>query len=64
MSYYVGDIILFESASQARITIFKHVQDLDFAFHTEKSTGSLISAFKKGDGAYFNFAKLNIPEQN
>jgi len=54
-SFWVGDIILFSSAIDARTTIFKKVQDLDFAFHTNKSTGSLISAFKRGDGSFYSF---------
>lgn len=55
LSFWVGDKILFESAVDARVTMFKKVQDLDFAFHSEKSTGSLISAFKRGDSAFFSF---------
>lgn len=51
---WLGDYIIFAAATNARIKIFKKVQDLDFAFHTEKSTGSLISAFKRGDGAFFS----------
>ena len=53
-SYFVGDVILFEASVDARKTIFKHVLDLDFAFHSGKSTGGLISAFKRGDGAFFD----------
>ena len=53
--FWVGDYILFGAAIDARTTIFKKVQDLDFAFHSEKSTGSLISAFKRGDSALFSF---------
>lgn len=53
--FWVGDYILFGTAIDARTTIFKKVQDLDFAFHSEKSTGSLISAFKRGDSAVFTF---------
>lgn len=52
---YVGDILCFEGSILARSTVFKKVQDLDFAIHTEKSTGSLISAFKRGDSAFFSF---------
>lgn len=54
-SYLVGDVILFRSAVDARTTVFKKIQDLDFAFHTNKSTGSLISAVKRGDGAFYSF---------
>ena len=54
LSYLVGDIILFDATIDARKTIFKHVLDLDFLFHSGKSTGSLISIFKRGDGAFFD----------
>lgn len=50
---WFGDAILFDAARNARVEIFKKVQDLDFAFHSSKSTGSLISAFKRGDSAFF-----------
>lgn len=52
---YLGDKVLFPASRDARIKIFRQVQDLDFAFHVNKNTGSLISAFKRGDGAFFNF---------
>ena len=52
-SFWVGDYVLFNSAKEARLKIFSYVQSLDFAFHTGKSTGSLISAFKRGDSAFF-----------
>ncbi len=54
ISYTLGAKVVFGSAVDARTAVFKRVQDLDFAFHTSKSTGSLISAVKRGDGAYFN----------
>lgn len=53
-SYTVGDYLLIDSASRARSELFQYVQDLDFAFHTDKSTGKLISIFKRGDGAFFS----------
>lgn len=52
---FIGDLLVFDGSTSARAKIFKKVQDLDFAFHTEKSTGSLISAFKRGDSAFFSF---------
>lgn len=54
LSYYVGDIVLFEGAADIRTAVFKRIQDLDFAFHSQKSTGGLISAVKRGDGSVFN----------
>ncbi len=53
-SGWLGDVVLLDAARDARTEIFKHVQDLDFGFHSGKSTGSLISAFKRGDGAFFD----------
>ena len=50
----LGDFNLFSAAVQVRLDIFKYVQDLDFVFHSNKSTGSLISAFKRGDSAFFS----------
>src|SRR5690606_8202469 len=37
------------------VAVFEKVQDLDFAFHLSKSTGSLISRFKRGCLAVFSF---------
>lgn len=54
VSAWLGDIVLLDAARDARIDIFKHVQGLDFGFHSNKSTGSMISAFKRGDGAFFD----------
>jgi len=54
LSYYLGDKVQIPAARDARIAVFKKIQDLDFAFHVNKNTGSLISAFKRGDGAFFN----------
>lgn len=53
-SAWFGDVALLDGARDARLEIFKHVQDLDFSFHSSKSTGSMISAFKRGDGAFFD----------
>ncbi|XOB42245.1 MAG: ABC transporter ATP-binding protein [Candidatus Nealsonbacteria bacterium] len=54
LSRYLGDKVLLPSSRDVRILVFKRIQDLDFAFHVNKSTGSLISAFKRGDNAFFN----------
>jgi len=54
LSYYLGDWVQIPAARDARIAVFKYIQDLDFAFHVNKNTGALISAFKRGDGAFFN----------
>ena len=58
---YLGDKVLLPASRDARVKVFKKIQDLDFAFHVNKSTGKLISIFKRGDRAFFFFLskKLN-----
>lgn len=51
MAYFWGDVVKIPMAKQIRQTIFKKVLELDFAYHVDKNTGSLISAFRRGDGA-------------
>jgi len=53
LSFWLGDKVLIPAAVDARAAVFRRVQELDFAFHANKNTGSLISAFKRGDGAFF-----------
>lgn len=61
LHHWLGDTFLLPAARDARLAIFKKIQELDFAFHLSKSTGSLISTFKRGDGAFFNlFFVLNV----
>jgi ABC-type multidrug transport system fused ATPase/permease subunit len=56
LSFMLGNYNLIDAATKLRATVFAWVQDLDFAFHSGKSTGSLISAFKRGDNAFFDFS--------
>ena len=60
LKWFTGDIVAVDTAIDIRSKVFRYVQDLDFSFHSEKSTGSLISAFKRGDNAFWSlFDKLN-----
>ena len=54
LSGFLGDRSAARAARDLRISAFRRIQELDFAYHVNKNTGSLISAFKRGDGAYFN----------
>ena len=54
LTYLTGDWVVIAAARDARMTVFKKIQDLDFAYHLSKSTGSLISAIKRGDNAFFD----------
>jgi ATP-binding cassette subfamily B protein len=54
LSYFLGDSVLIPFAREIREAVFRKIMDLDFAFHVERSTGSMISAFRRGDGAVFD----------
>jgi len=54
LSHYLGDNVLIPYARKVRETIFAKILELDFAYHVNKSTGALISAFRRGDNAIFN----------
>jgi len=62
LGFYLGDKVAIPVSINIRQKIFQHVQELDFKFHTDKKTGSLVSVFKRGDGAfwslYFNFREI------
>jgi ATP-binding cassette, subfamily B, heavy metal transporter len=55
ITFIVGDSALIPTARDIRSAVFRKIQDLDFAFHMTKSTGSMISSIKRGDTAIFNF---------
>jgi len=52
LSSYFGDKLFISAARNLRVRIFKKIHELDFAFHVNKSTGQLISIFKRGDRAF------------
>ena len=54
LSYFVGDYMSFPAGIEVRVNVFKKLHDLNFAFHSNHSTGSLISAIKRGDGAFWS----------
>lgn len=53
--FQLGNVNVIDASVSLRKSVFSWVQGLDMAFHSEKSTGSLISAFKRGDNAFFDF---------
>jgi len=60
LKYLLGDIVAVDTSIDIRRAIFKYVQELDFSFHSGKSTGALISAFKRGDNAFWGlYDRLN-----
>lgn len=53
-SFYLGDKVMIPFSREIREGVFNKVMELDFAYHVDKSTGSLISAFRRGDSAIGN----------
>lgn len=51
LQYFLSDRVKIPLSKNIRQTVFKKILDLDFAFHIDKNTGALISAFKRGDSA-------------
>src|SRR5260221_505158 len=51
---FAGDMSAVDGTKALKLDVFKRIQDLDFAFHTNRSTGSLISAFKRGENAFWD----------
>ncbi len=49
-----GDRMLMNSSRDVRLEYFKKINDLDFAYHLSKKIGTLISAVKRGDNAFFD----------
>lgn len=56
-----GDKVVLPASRDVRMMVVNKIHDLDFAYHTSRSTGSLISIIKRGDGAFFDFFQnINI----
>jgi len=53
LSFYFGDKVMISFSREIRETVFQKVLELDFAYHVDKNTGSLISAFRRGDSAIY-----------
>ncbi len=55
MAYAVGDRSMAQTSADLQAAVLKHLHDLDFAYHINKSSGKLISVMRRGDEAYFGF---------
>lgn len=50
------DNYIFKAGRDLRIDVLSHLHDLDFSYHANKKSGSLISMMRRGDGAFFSFS--------
>ena len=55
IAWTVSDNNSFKSGRDLRIKVLSQLHDLDFAYHANKKSGSLISLIRRGDGAFFSF---------
>ena len=52
---YVLSLVSYYAYNTLATSFFEKILQLDYAFHTEKSSGKLISSYKRGEGAFKNF---------
>lgn len=55
LTMYISDFALIGSAARLKQDVFAHLHNLDFHFHVQKSSGKLISLFKRGEHAFLSF---------
>ncbi len=54
-SYIIHDSYLIQAARDLKIEVFNKLHELDFDFHANKRSGSLISMIKRGDSAFWSY---------
>ena len=50
----IGDLVMISVVPKADIDVFKHLQDLDFAFHSSKSSGALVNKMRRGSNVFWS----------
>lgn len=58
VAQYFGDRAVLSSAADVQHLVMKRIHDLDFAFHTNKSSGKMISIMRRGDDAFQSYFEL------
>ncbi len=54
ISWFLSEKVINPASVDTKVSIFSHLQKLDFAFHTGKRSGALISKIKRGSSALEN----------
>lgn len=61
LSWLIGDRGILKSSMRLQLDVMKKIHSLDFTYHTEKSSGKLISIMKRGEDAFYNmFDVINV----
>lgn len=55
LAFYLTDINMVATSTKIAQTVLTHIHNLDFSYHTNKSSGKLISLMKRGDDAFFSY---------
>lgn len=55
LGYFISDKNMVATSTLIAHAVLTHIHNLDFAYHTNKSSGKLISLMKRGDDAYFTY---------
>lgn len=55
IGYYVTDKNMVGTSNDISKAVLTHIHNLDFSYHTNKSSGKLISLMKRGDDAFFSY---------
>lgn len=55
IAYLIADRNMAVTSTTITQAVLTHIHNLDFAYHTNKSSGKLISLMKRGDDAYFTY---------
>ncbi len=61
ISQFVSDTTVIKASRDVRVAVFTHLHNLDFFYHSNKSSGKLISNFKRGESAFITFyEEINV----
>jgi ATP-binding cassette, subfamily B, heavy metal transporter len=55
LSYFITDKNMVGTSTDISQAVLTHIHNLDFVYHTNKSSGKLISMMKRGDEAFFTY---------
>lgn len=50
----INDIYFINTSRDLKVDVFSHLHDLDYTYHANKRSGSLISTLRRGEGAHFS----------
>lgn len=55
LAYFITDKNMVGASTDISHAVLSHIHNLDFVYHTNKSSGKLISLMKRGDDAFFTY---------